>query len=68
VRALAGIDLEVREGEFLAVLGLSGSGKSTLLRCINRLIKPTEGGSSSSVARRRRCAAPSCAPCVARWP
>ncbi len=43
VRALAGIDLEVREGEFLAILGLSGSGKSTLLRCINRLIKPTEG-------------------------
>ncbi len=43
VRALEGVDLEVREGEFLAVLGLSGSGKSTLLRCINRLIDPTEG-------------------------
>ena len=43
VRALEGIDLEVGEGEFLAVLGLSGSGKSTLLRCINRLIDPTEG-------------------------
>jgi phosphonate transport system ATP-binding protein len=43
VRALEGVDLEVRDGEFLAVLGLSGSGKSTLLRCINRLINPTEG-------------------------
>jgi len=43
VRALEGVDLEVREGEFLAVLGLSGSGKSTLLRCINRLVDPTEG-------------------------
>ena len=43
VRALAGVNLEVGEGEFLAVLGLSGSGKSTLLRCINRLIDPTEG-------------------------
>ncbi|MDX2437553.1 MAG: phosphonate ABC transporter ATP-binding protein [Acidobacteriota bacterium] len=43
IRALEGVDLEVREGEFLAVLGLSGSGKSTLLRCINRLIDPTEG-------------------------
>jgi len=43
VRALSDVDLVVREGEFLAVLGLSGSGKSTLLRCINRLIDPTEG-------------------------
>ncbi len=43
VRALAEVSLEVREGEFLAILGLSGSGKSTLLRCINRLITPTEG-------------------------
>jgi phosphonate transport system ATP-binding protein len=43
VRALAEVSLEVREGEFLAILGLSGSGKSTLLRCINRLVDPTEG-------------------------
>jgi len=43
VRALSDIDLEVREGEFLVVVGLSGSGKSTLLRCINRLIDPTDG-------------------------
>ncbi len=43
VRALDGVSLEVKEGEFLAVLGLSGSGKTTLLRCINRLIDPTEG-------------------------
>lgn len=42
-RALAGVDLEVREGEFLAVLGLSGSGKTTLLRSVNRLVDPTEG-------------------------
>jgi len=43
VRALADVNLEVAEGEFLVVLGLSGSGKSTLLRCINRLLDPTSG-------------------------
>jgi phosphonate transport system ATP-binding protein len=42
-RALDDVSLEVREGEFLVVLGLSGSGKSTLLRCINGLIDPTQG-------------------------
>lgn len=43
VRALSGIDLTVRQGEFLVIIGLSGSGKSTLLRCLNRLIDPSEG-------------------------
>jgi NitT/TauT family transport system ATP-binding protein len=41
--ALAGIDLEVASGEFLAVVGPSGCGKSTLLRLIAGLIPPSAG-------------------------
>jgi NitT/TauT family transport system ATP-binding protein len=40
---LEGINLTLREGEIVALLGKSGSGKSTLLRCIAGLIAPSEG-------------------------
>jgi glycine betaine/proline transport system ATP-binding protein len=43
VAAGAGISFSVREGEVFVVMGLSGSGKSTLVRCINRLIRPSDG-------------------------
>lgn len=40
---LKGIDFDVEENDFLAMIGPSGAGKSTLIRCINRLVEPTSG-------------------------
>lgn len=40
---LKGIDLEIANGEVVAIIGPSGSGKSTLLRCLNRLEEVTSG-------------------------
>ncbi len=42
-QVLRGVDLQVRAGEVVSVLGPSGSGKSTLLRCLNWLSPPTTG-------------------------
>lgn len=43
VKVLKGIDLEVKEGEFLAIMGRSGAGKSTLLYQLSLLDHPTSG-------------------------
>jgi putative ABC transport system ATP-binding protein len=43
LRVLSGVDLEIAEGEFVAVTGASGSGKSTLLSLLAGLERPSEG-------------------------
>jgi polar amino acid transport system ATP-binding protein len=43
LHVLKGIDIEIKKGEVVVVIGPSGSGKSTFLRCLNLLEEPTDG-------------------------
>ena len=43
VTALRGIDLEIEDGDYVAVIGQNGSGKTTLVKHFNGLLKPTRG-------------------------
>ncbi len=43
LEVIKGIDLDIKSGEVVCIIGSSGSGKSTVLRCINRLETPTSG-------------------------
>ena len=43
IKALDNVNLTIREGEFLAIIGQNGSGKTTLAKQLNGLLKPTEG-------------------------
>ncbi len=43
VRVLFGVDMEIRDGEIVALLGTNGAGKSTLLKAISGLVEPVDG-------------------------
>ncbi len=43
VRALDGITVDIRRGEFISIVGRSGSGKTTFLDCLGLLLRPTSG-------------------------
>src|SRR5512136_430441 len=43
INAVAGVDLEIRKGEYVAIMGPSGSGKSSLMNLIGCLDTPTKG-------------------------
>ena len=43
VTALSGLDMEVREGELLALIGPNGAGKTSVLNCVSGLYRPQEG-------------------------
>jgi ABC-type multidrug transport system ATPase subunit len=42
-RALDGVTFDIRENEFLALIGQNGSGKTTLSKCLNGILRPTRG-------------------------
>ena len=42
-RAIDEVDIEAKEGQFIAILGHNGSGKSTLAKHLNAILMPTEG-------------------------
>ena len=43
LEVLKGIDISIRRGEVVSIIGPSGGGKSTFLRCLNLLEQPTDG-------------------------
>ena len=58
VEALKDLNLEIKDGDFIIIVGLSGAGKSTLLRTVNNLVKPSTGsvyleGKNVTIAKKK---------------
>ena len=58
VRALDDVDLEIADGDYVAIQGQTGGGKSTLLQLLGALDKPTKGTSGSAARTSAGSAAP----------
>ena len=53
MRVVDGVNLDVRQGEFVSIIGPSGCGKTTLLNIVGGFVKPTRGRSCSTTSRSR---------------
>ena len=60
IRAVDGLDLEVREGEIYGFLGPNGAGKTTVVRILTTLLRPTAGQRARGRARRGLATATRC--------
>ena len=63
VKTIHGVDLDIKDGEFVVLVGPSGCGKSTLLRMVSKRLPVANSGSasgSSTISTRRTAISPWC--------